>query len=209
MRDFLETAVSFPPVVFTFGMILVVLYWLIVMLGLFDIDAFDSDVDADGDSFLSSLGFGSVPATVILSLWTITGWVVTMLGTIWLRSTSGATVWIVVGGIALLVAGLGLGMLIARLLAAPLSKVFEDAPVTQRSDLVGRQCVIRTGSVTTEYGQADVKDDSGAEHTVNIRRSHHEPEPVGDDDYGRGKTVVIFDYDDDTDTYLVIPTDID
>ncbi len=51
MQDFLETLLSLPTVVFTTGLGIVLVYWLIVIMGALDIDAFgvDADLDLDAD----------------------------------------------------------------------------------------------------------------------------------------------------------------
>lgn len=155
MSEFLDIALSFPPVVFSFGLIIVVLYWLTVIIGALDVDIVDVGAEAEldaGGGFWSAFGFGAVPFTVVLSLWITLGWIVTVLGTTWVRSTDmfippAAT------GTAVLVAGIGVGMLGAKLLTTPLAKLFEDAPATSHADLVGKVCVVRTGTVTLDSGR--------------------------------------------------------
>lgn len=51
MEDFLQTVLSFPTVVYTTGLGIVLVYWLTVILGALDIDAFglDADLDLDAD----------------------------------------------------------------------------------------------------------------------------------------------------------------
>jgi hypothetical protein len=211
MREFFEIALSFPPIVFTFGMVLVVLYWITVIIGALDVDIVDLGTDSDteveaGGSFWSAFGFGAVPFTVVLSLWITLGWIVTVLGTTWLRSAD-SFVPVAVSGTATLVAGIGVGMLGAKLLAKPLSKVFADAPATSHRDLIGKVCVVRTGTVTTDSGQAEVTEEDGTSHIINIRRSLHEPEGLADDQFARHSKLVIFDYDEADSVFLVVPID--
>lgn len=206
MSEFLDIALSFPPVVFSFGLVIVVLYWLTVITGALDVDVVDvgGDSELDAGGFWSALGFGAVPFTVVLSLWITLGWIVTVLGTSWIR---GSDLFIppAASGTAVLVAGIGVGMLGAKLLTRPLAKLFEEAPATAHADLVGKVCVVRTGTVTLDSGQAEVTDDEGQLLLINVRRSPHEPEGIDDALFSRHSKVVVFDYDEVDRVFLVVP----
>lgn len=211
MPEFLDIALSFPPIVFSFGLVLVVLYWIVVIVGALDIDLVDvgdaesgAEVDAGG-SFWAVFGFDEVPFTVVLSLWITLGWIVTMLGTSWVQSADNAFIPTAASGTATLVAGIGVGMLGAKLLSKPLSRIFADAPATAHEDLIGKVCVVRTGTVTTETGQAELAEDDGTVHLVNVRRSIHEPAGIDDELFSRHSKLVIFDYDEDAKVFLVVP----
>jgi hypothetical protein len=206
MSEFLDIALSFPPVVFSFGLVLVVLYWLAVVVGALDVDVVDvgPDPEIEAGGFWGEFGFGAVPFTVVLSLWITLGWIVTVLGTTWVRS---ADVFIpaAASGIAVLVAGLGVGMLGAKLLTRPLARLFDDAPATNHADLVGKVCIVRTGTVTLDSGQAEVIDEEGAVILINVRRSAHEPAGIDDSLFARHSKVVVFDYDQVDQVFLVVP----
>lgn len=210
MSEFLDIALSFPPVVFTFGLLLVVLYWLTVVVGALDVDLVDFGTDSDaeveaGGGFWSAFGFGAVPFTVVVSLWITLGWIVTVLGTSWVRSADSMFIPPAVAGIAVLVAGIGVGMLGANLLTRPLAKLFEEAPATAHADLVGKVCVVRSGTVTLDSGQAEIADEEGQMLLINVRRSPHEPDGVEDALFARHSKVVVFDYDEVDQVFLVVP----
>jgi len=206
MSEFLDIALSFPPVVFSFGLVVVVLYWLTVIIGAIDVDVVEvgGDAELDAGGFWSAFGFGEVPFTVVLSLWITLGWIVTVLGTTWVRSAN-MFVPAALTGTAVLVAGIGVGMLGAKLLTRPLAKLFEDAPATAHADLVGKVCVVRTGTVTLDSGQAEITDDEGSVLLINVRRSPHEPEGLDEDLFARHSKVVVFDYDEVEKVFLVVP----
>ncbi|THV42991.1 OB-fold-containig protein [Glycomyces buryatensis] len=210
MREFLDIALSFPPIVFTFGLIVVVLYWLTVIIGALDVDIVDFGTDGNaeveaGGGFWSAFGFGAVPFTVVLSLWITLGWIVTVLGTTWVRSADGVFIPAAASGIATLVAGIGVGMLGAKLLSRPLSRIFADAPATAHADLIGKVCLVRSGTVTTGQGQAELVEEDGTVHIINVRRSVHEPDGIDDELFDRHSKLVIFDYDESARTFLVVP----
>jgi len=210
MSEFLDIALSFPPVVFTFGLVLVVLYWVTVIIGALDVDIVDFGTDSDaeveaGGGFWSAFGFGAVPFTVVLSLWITLGWIVTFLGATWVRSAEGMFIPPAASGAAVLVAGIGVGMLGAKLLTSPLAKLFEEVPATMHADLVGKVCVVRTGTVTLDSGQAEITDEEGQLLLINVRRSPHEPEGLDDALFARHSKVVVFDYDEIDRVFLVVP----
>ncbi|WP_025273004.1 hypothetical protein [Haloglycomyces albus] len=208
MRVLIDLTLSFPPIIFTVGMGVLLVYWVLVLLGVFDIDAIGPSNSAGSDGFPSSLGFGIVPTPIIVSLWILIAWLVTLLGSMWLRPSSGTALWSAVAGSAVLLAGLGLGILITKLVALPLSEIFLNPPLIARHDLVGRNCIVTTESVSTVFGQGEIPDDGGTSHAVNIRRTEHEPSHVRDEQFKRGATVVIFDYDEASDTFSVIPAEV-
>ncbi|MFJ6772737.1 hypothetical protein ACIQOV_17535, partial [Kitasatospora sp. NPDC091257] len=76
----------------------------------------------------------------------------------------------------------------------------QDRPVT-RGDFVGRVCVIRTGRVTADFGQAEVTAEDGSTATVQVRTATPEPALTA------GRTALIFDYDAEGEHFLVAPFD--
>ncbi|MBV2151531.1 OB-fold-containig protein [Kitasatospora sp. SUK 42] len=142
---------------------------------------------------LDALGLGGVPVTVTVSLLVTIAWFVSLAGTV---LTSGAPARGGVFAVALVASWAG-----TRLLVRPLSRLFpQDHPVT-RGDFVGRVCVIRTGRVTADFGQAEVTAEDGSTATVQVRT----PEP--DPGLTAGRTALIYDYDADGEHFLVAPFD--
>lgn len=112
MNEFLTIITSFPTVVLTALMALVLLFWISAILGAIDIDFFDidgtdfdldvdahahadvdADLDVDGHStaggiigFLSALGLTGVPISVSMSLWVLFAWVLVFFGDHWVLS---------------------------------------------------------------------------------------------------------------------------
>ncbi|MFF2079860.1 hypothetical protein ACFVXG_34510 [Kitasatospora sp. NPDC058162] len=142
---------------------------------------------------LDALGLGGVPATVAVSLLVALAWFVSLAGTV---LTTGAPARGGVFAVALVASWAG-----TRVLVRPLRRLFpEDRPVT-RGDFVGRVCVIRTGRVTADFGQAEVTAGDGSTATVQVRATEADP------DLTAGRTALIYDYAADGEHFLVAPFD--
>ena len=194
MAEFFQATLAFPAVLFTFLLIVCVGYWLLTLLGAVDID---SDAGDAGD-LLGSLGFGGVPLTIALTLTIVVGWFLSLVGTVLIEGF-GTGARIALGVLVLLVA-LVLALLVTRLLVTPLRSVFHSGPTASRADFVGRTCVIRTGTVTTDFGQAEVHAEDGSSAVVQVRQT-------GTDELRAGRPALIYDYDTDGEFFWVAPVE--
>ncbi|CRK60366.1 hypothetical protein [Alloactinosynnema sp. L-07] len=170
-------------VLFTFLLVAVILYWLIVALGVSDMDS--ADVEA--------FGLGGVPLTIAVSLLVLVAWFAALVGTVLLPG--GALV-----SIGVLLGALLIGLLVTRLAMAPLHRLFPDDTGASRVDFVGRTCVVRTGQVDQTFGQAEVTAPDGSSAVIQVRKA-------GDDALGAGDTAVIYDYDPDGEFFWISPLD--
>jgi hypothetical protein len=191
MGEFVDAALSFPAVPLTFLLVFVIVYWLLVLLGTFDIELFDG-----GDGFGDGLGLGGVPVTVTVSVLVLVAWFTSLVGGVLLDGTGGAVE--VLGGAGVLVLGLFLGLLAARLVATPLRRLYVTGVEPSRGDFVGRECVIRTGRVSTDFGQAEVTAADGSSAIVQVRQT-------GEHELTSGRRALIFDYDTDGEFFWVAP----
>lgn len=204
MDDLLDAALTFPAVLFSFSLIVVVGYWLLVLVGGADVDSLDGDAGGDFDDasgaggVLASVGLHGVPVTVVLSLLVLVAWFLSLVGVVLTEplefaSPLRAVVLIAVLGVALVGA-----VLVTRLLVSPLRRLFADEPAASRIDFVGLSCVIRTGSVTIDFGQAEVTSPDGSSAIIQVRQA-------GDDHLTAGVTAVIYDYDPAGEFFWVHP----
>ncbi|MGN9837324.1 hypothetical protein ACTMTI_04270 [Nonomuraea sp. H19] len=153
-------------------------YWLIVITGLFELED-----DA------AWLGFGGVPAGIALSLLIAMAWLLCLIGSV-----------VVSGGLLVAVpfAAAGAAWLATRGLLVPLRRLFPEGDRHSRGDFVGRQCVIRTGAATPEFGQAEVTAADGSSAVVQVRTT-------GQDRLSRGDKALIFEYNADGEFFWVMP----
>src|SRR5450432_3621349 len=254
MNEVLGLALSFPCVVYTVLLGVVLVYWLFVVVGAIHIgegsdgalDGFDpegaigagkgalegaakgalqghldgmadaagdvgdvgdgGDVGGDGDSsetsamglLVNALHLRSVPATTILSLIITFSWLVCAIGMQLVSRDSPRSTAALFGWLVFAVSPV-LALPLTALAARPLAKVFGHKQATQRSDLIGKTCVIRTGTVTKTFGEA-LLEDGGAGLVVRVRVDR---EVV----VKRGDQMLIVDYDREHASFLVEPVD--
>ena len=187
MGGFVESALSFPTVLFTFLLAVVVIYWLVVMLG-------GADTDDLGDEAFGGAGLGGVPVTVVLSLLVAVAWFASLAGTVLLASLPAA------GAIAL-GSALVVAWLVTRLVVLGLRRVMPAGQEPSRQHFVGRTGVIRTQRVTDRFGQAEVAAADGSTALVQVRQT-------GRDELRYGTTAVLYDFDADGEFFWVVPADV-
>lgn len=240
MREVLVLALSFPSVVFTVLLGVMLIYWAFVMVGVIHIGegsegaleghvdgaakglmagavehldgghahdvgtghgghgGHDSDADSQGAlaAIMSALHLRSAPATVIFSLIATFAWLVSVV-TMQLvtRAAPGlAGPWL---SLAVLVGSFALSLPLTSFAARPLAKVFAPKHAPVKSDFIGRTCTVRTGSVSSKFGEATLQD-GGAGLVLRIRVEDGKQ-------LGRGEQALIVDYDVERESYLVEP----
>lgn len=203
MSDFLLHAASFPTVVFSVLVLLSLLYWGFVILSGLELDSsLEGSVAGSAETlepgfasaWLGWIGVGRVPVGVVLTVWSLSGWILCYVSTRWIIPEAS-------GGIGL-ASLLGLGALIVsvpvtHLASARLGPLFASAPAEAREDLVGRSCRIDTGSVDLRFGQASLLED-GDWRVVQVRCSETGA-------LKRGDEALIIAWDDALDAFRVEP----
>jgi hypothetical protein len=253
MTALLALALSFPAVIFTVLLAVVLLYWLFVIAGAVHIDALggggegalhlgeggvDGHLDAlgggahhvdvgGGDASLAGAAKGaaegtaehlhvedggggimhavaalrlrSVPATVTVSFIVAFSWLLSVLG----MQTFGAHLDGLTGvavrvGLLLLSPALALPM--TSVAIRPLAGFFATRGAAKgRNDLVGKVCVLRTGSVDDKFGEATL-DDGGADVVVRVRVD-------GASSLRRGDQALIVSWDEGREAFTIAPMD--
>jgi len=191
MSGFPAAVLSFPTVVFTPLLLVVIGYWIVVIAGGADPDG-DLDGADPGAGPLSWLGLTGVPASVIVSLLVVLAWFGSLAGAELLTALPR---WLV------LIAAIVAAWLITRLAVLGLSRVWPAGRAASRSDFVGLTCVIRTGTVTRTFGQAEVHAPDGSSAIVQVRQT-------GADELTAGTAAVLYDFDPDGEFFWVVPTDV-
>jgi hypothetical protein len=135
------------------------------------------------------------PMTVMMSLFVLSGWVLSYFAMLLCGPALSAIVpaWVV--GTGVLVGASVLSMPIARLVSHPLGPLFVTHEGERLQDLIGKTCIIETGSVDAKFGQALVQE-GGAGHKIQVRR---DKEPA----LARGDEALIIGWDPEREAFRV------
>ncbi|GGX43137.1 hypothetical protein [Streptomyces chryseus] len=194
MDEFLHATATFPTVLFSAGLVVVVGFWLLVLLGAADHDSFDVDVDTD------ALSLGGVPVSVSASLLIVLSWFSSVTGSILLARTGWSDALLHLLGAVLLFASVIGSWRLTRALVRPLAKLFPDEPGPSLQDFVGLTCTIRTRRVDADFGQAEVAARDGSTAVVQVRQNDAGPLALG-------STGLLYAYDDAGEFFWVAPFD--
>jgi hypothetical protein len=209
MEALLNFSGQFPTVIYSTLLGIVIIYWLVGMLGIIDLDlAPDADLDVDLDTdvtasagaltgLLLTFGLTGVPFTFVISIVLLVSWlisiyaqiyVMSLLDTVWLYYLVGITSTVVVFFISLPVTGL---------LIRPLRGMFNSVETATSDHLVGRDGTVATGKVTASFGQAKVLNE-GAEILLDVRCEPEHTLTMGD-------KVLLIEYCREKHSYIVAP----
>ncbi|MEM1142154.1 MAG: DUF1449 domain-containing protein [Pseudomonadota bacterium] len=215
MNPFYQTIASFPTIVFTVLLGVVLLYWAIAVLGLVDIEFLDFDLP-ETDSVLGAadqglsnpdvlaglllrFGLTGVPVTIIVSCIALFGWLISYyLSHFFLRPLPEGFLRFGAG-----IPILGLALYVATMITAqvikPMRPLFKKALQQTVKKVLGQSAVVRTSVVNAEFGEA-LLEDGGAGLILKVRAT-------GDATYTRGDRVVLLEHRKDEGVYRVISED--
>ena len=226
MEVFLQNITSFPVVVYTFLLAIIIVYWLLAMLGAVDIDMFDADVDLDMDvdvdvdvdvdadmdvdadvdteglggitGFMLKWGLTGVPVTVVVSILVASTWLVCYIAASVLMPLMPMELLKTLLGVALLFVSFALAIPITAQFIKPLKTAFVSHTAKNKASFIGCECVVKTGKVTETFGQAEYED-GGAGMLFDVRANT-------EDGIHKGDRVVLKSYDEEDSSYWVIKT---
>lgn len=196
MREFLDATLSFPAVLFAAALVVVIAFWLLVLVGTADHHSFDADLDTD------LAGIGGVPVTVSVSVMVVVGWFTALTGSVLVHRSGATGTPRAVLAFGVLAGALLIAWAVVRLLVHHFRRFFPDQPPPSRQDFLGRVCTVRTGSVGTDFGQAEVAAADGSTAIVQVRQL-----PPGDAEFSAGSPALLYAYDDAGEFFWVSPYD--
>jgi hypothetical protein len=213
MGNFMGAVTGYPTAIYTVLLGVVVIYWVLAMLGMVDIEhsGLDADVHmhthADGDtsdvgqlaSYVVAMGLNGVPFSVAVSLLVLVSWTVCCLGGEWLLPLVPTLPLQLLAGTVLLVASAVIAIPITAVAIRPLRGLFVTHTAVTNAALVGQLCRVVTGVVNEKDGRADVAR-RGA--SLNIRVWATTPNTLK-----RGSQALIVEYDEVAGRYLIAAHD--
>ena len=215
MSSLFAALTSFPAVVYTVLLGVVLVYWLLAIIGLVDFEAgADMDIGADaadaadiGDAgdggpeglsglaaWLVAFGLNGVPFSIVVSLLALVGWFLTGMASLTLLPlVPDALRW--AAGAGVLLAAAALSIVIAAQLVRPMRGLFVTHRAISNAALVGQVCKVLTGVVDERQGRAEVAQRGAG---INIRVWAPAPNSLR-----RGDAALITEYDSARQRYRI------
>ena len=207
MEQVFIVASQFPTAIYSTLLGIAVVYWLVGLLGIIDLDfSADADLDIDADSDVSvgglsglllTFGLTGVPFTLVISIIILVCWLISFYLQYYLLT------WLPSGWIYYLLAALSsivvffVSLPIVAIIIRPLKGMFNSVETTTSNNLVGREAQVATGSVNENFGQARLFND-GAEILLDVRCDAQHQLKSGD-------KIVLVEYIQEQHAYIVAP----
>jgi len=207
MDPFYQNVSSFPTVIFTFFLVLFMLFWLVAVLGVVEIDAFDlPDIDMDSDAnhvtpdaiagLIMKFGLHGIPITITLSIVNLLAWFLSYYAVYFLGGVMGDGVFYFLFSIAIFFSALYVAVKVTSFIIAPLKPIFKKMEQSTEKLVMGQTAVVRTSRVDAGFGEA-VLEDGGAGLILKVRS-------VGGSEFKKGDRVVLLEYIVEKNAYRVI-----
>lgn len=226
MPSFWEVVVSWPAMIYSVLLLVVLVYWVLAIVGIFDFHHHlagleihhgadlhigphdglhvDHHLDHKPDevselaSFLMAMGLSGVPFSIVISLLVLIPWMLVCLAAQWLIPLVPFESLRWLAGLAVIVPAQLVAIPITARAIRPLRGLFVRHTALGNRALVGEQCKVLTLNVDQGFGRAEVTVGSTA---YNISVHADTPNTLT-----RGSTAVILEYDEITSRYLIAAT---
>lgn len=200
--SFVYLLTSYPGVLPSIVIGVLLVFWLLTIAGLLDMDSFgpdwlggSEDADVSGlPEMLLALGLDRLPFSIVISGVAFYWWLLTMLATALLLPIVPLPLWL--GGTLALAAALVAAVLLASVSLRPLKPLFVVNENVTRESAIGRRCRILTLSVEDNFGQAEVEMGGGTRLTLQV----YAAQPNG---LARDSQAVVLEFDSRRKRYLV------
>lgn len=211
MDPFYQNISSFPTVFFTLLLLVVAFYWLVAVMGFVDIEMLDIDIpeidaSAEGGSgsggpdalagLLLKLGLHGVPVTIIVTILTLIGWLISYYIVHFLFGIVPEGVLRYLAGIPVLVGSAYIAAIITAQVIKPLKPLFAKMEQDTVKKLLGQTALVRTSRVDDSFGEATLED-GGAGLILKVRAT-------GSDTFAKGDRVVLLEHILESNVYRVV-----
>ncbi|MBT7443843.1 MAG: DUF1449 family protein [Methylococcales bacterium] len=216
MDQFLNIISTFPTVIYSILMVVIILYWFIASLGLLEIDMLDADipdahtgihVHSDGlhevtdgieglAGVLLKLGLNGVPITVVITFLVMFGWIISYFAALLISPLLGSSIIQILVGIPIFIAAFALALPCTAVVIRPMRTLFDKSQTKTTQSLIGKIGTIRSTKVNATFGEIEINDE-GAHLILRIRAS----EP---NDFKKGDRVALLEYTEADNSYQVV-----
>ena len=206
IKPFYQIVASFPTIFFTVLLIVVVIYWLFTILGVFDISLLDFDIDISADGDISSanaltglmmrFGLHGVPVTIIISLIVLFGWLLCYYLVYFLSPLFSTGLLRLLLGLPALIGSLYVAVLLTSFVIKPLRPFFHKTQQETIKRVLGQVAIVRSSVVNEQFGEVSLAD-GGAGLILKART-------MGATEFHRGDRVVLLEYVPEQYVYRVI-----
>ena len=207
MQEFLDLSFSGVNIIPTVLLFFVLIYWIIVILGVIDVDTLDIDIetevelDMDGDlevdgeglsSVLSFFNIGHMPLMIFLSFLAFPMWVLSLCSINFIGVEN------ILINSGLLLASFVVSLFIAKFLTTPIAKFYMKLRLQDEAiNPIGKQCKVLLTVKSDSYGQAEIKANGTSILISAITRDGIEIK--------KGESALVIDYIKDGNHYLIEP----
>jgi len=209
MDPFHQTVTSFPTVIFSFLLIIAVLYWAVAALGLVDLDIIDFDMDGDVDlndsaemqagmaGLLLKLGLNGVPFTIVLTIFALIGWMLSYFVCLFgLKLVPDVLVFELVFKLVVFFGVSIVSVFATAIVIRPVRSFFKNMEVDETKHIVGQTVIIRSSVANKSMGEA-LLNDGGAGLLLNVRTT-------GNDVFNKNDEVVVIEHIKAQNIYRVV-----
>lgn len=209
MQELLDASIQGANIIPTAILIFVLIYWLVVIIGLIDLDMFDIDLDTDVDvdspevdtsvsvgwlnSVLAYFNLGQIPLMIFVSFLALPMWIISVQLNHLIGNTS------LLLGVVFLIPNLFVSLFVAKFLTMPFVKLFskmtEEGETT--TTMIGKICRIVLPLNSNSVGQAEVRVE-GSSYLISAKT-------VEGKVMHKGEEGLVIEYHEDGKYYVVEP----
>ncbi len=204
ITELLKNAVTGVNIIPTALLGVVLLYWIIVIIGAFDFDFLDVDIDIGADNsgpfyaILAFLNVGELPFMLIISIFILNFWVISML--IYYLP------FVAVGGLLngiLLIPAMIISIFLTKYETIPLKGIFKYSNMQDNKDkqVLEQLCILMCDVKDGRLGQAKIKRD-GASIIINVKSEYEE------ESFNKDEAAFVSRKDTNKDIYYIVKLDL-
>lgn len=200
MNPFYLNISSFPTVIFSFVLAICVLFWLIAVLGVIDIDFLGVETSEGTVNAMAGLllkfGLHGIPLTVIISLWSLFGWILSYYAVYYLSGWVPQGILLFIFNGVVFITALFFSILLTVICLHFIRPIFPNNEQKSVKKLIGKTAIVRTSKVTELFGEVFLED-GGAGLILKVRTDKDKP-------FIKGDKVVLLEYFEESNTYYVV-----